>query len=133
MSMYIHNCPECMKLSRHWNKQVRKMSNSDVYTDDTYLNTQYLFVRCPYCYNIMNVNKTQIYHRHPLPSPIIKTKYHKNCQAICIRLNLMEYYQLLDSEELSLEEEKNIRSHILLLENNKRRKGYYKDYEISNT
>mgnify|MGYP003410612923 FL=1 len=59
-----------------------------------------------------------------------KLNLYRSVKAKSIELNLMEYYEILSSMNLTKEQEINIRVQILVLENNKRRDNYDEDYEV---
>ena len=138
---YIHDCPNCNNSSYSQDKSTKIFGNNKFYTDDTHLSSAYLFVRCPYCYVILDVEKTCIRRLKPPPA-INKKKFGEksiNAFAKCINLNLMEYYKLLNKQELSQEQEITVRLHIMTLENDKRRDNHstksqvlYNENEVNN-
>lgn len=124
MAWYIHKCPECSNLSRHYNKPAYVSSETDVelYSDIFY--KRFPFVRCPYCYNIMDVEQTNIFHVRSFQEIYKKKRgdpLHLESHAICTILNLMEYYEILEKMDLSKDKEIEIRKNILAFENDKRR------------
>ena len=129
---YIIKCTNCENLSFSSDKETNIFGDNQFYTDDTYLSREYIFVRCPHCYETLNIEQTQVHKIKPTPA-INKRKIGDRptlSNARCINLNLMEYYKLLNETTLSQEEEINIRSHILNLENDKRRDNSSSEYLI---
>lgn len=124
MAWYIHKCPECSNLSRHHNEPQYESSGPEVefYSDNFY--KSFPFVRCPYCYNIMDVQLTNIFHV-PSFQTVYKKKagdpIHTESKAECTLLNLMEYYDILEKMDISKDKEIEIRKNILVFENDKRR------------
>ena len=101
-------------------------------TDDSKMNYEKEFLRCPFCYEVVESNKalydsigSQIivkkYKDGDYSKADEKTRLRNTIKAKPFELNIMEYYDLLSKYNLSKEQELRIRVAILILENNKRR------------
>jgi len=139
MPSIVYKCNKCLEFSKNYENESSycRSSQEYSYTDASYLYNRKVFLRCPYCYNIMEAKESFIEskgNRVIVKKRKAGEKYKKSqlltTTAKCIELNLMEYYDLLSNHLLSEEQEINIRVHILVLENNKRRESQNKDYPV---
>lgn len=136
MPSNIYQCPKCSNHSKYNESEnfYFGLRKKDLYTDDNFIVNQKLFLRCPYCYEILDKSKTI---KDSAGHQIIRKKkkgesvhIQDTTRAKCIELNLMEYHELLFSKKLSKEQKINIRVQILVLENNKRREWHNEKYEV---
>lgn len=135
MASNIYLCPKCSQYSKN-NDQEKSiyglLQEEKLYTDDNLI-IKLIFVRCPHCYEILDKEKDLI-ESHSwqmlLTTSKSKLNLYRSVKAKSIELNLMEYYEILSSMNLTKEQEINIRVQILVLENNKRRDNYDEDYEV---
>lgn len=135
MASNIYLCPKCSQYSKN-NDQEKSIHGSlleeNLYTDDNLI-AKLIFIRCPHCYEILDKEKDLI-ESHSwqmlLTTSKSKLNLYRSVKAKSIELNLMEYYEILSSMNLTKEQEINIRVQILVLENNKRRDNYDEDYEV---
>lgn len=135
MASNIYLCPECSQYSKN-NDQEKSiyglLQEEKLYTDDNLI-IKLIFVRCPHCYEILDKEQDLI-ESHSwqmlLTTSKSKLNLYRSVKAQSIELNLMEYYEILSSMNLTKEQEINIRVQILVLENNKRRNNYNKDYDV---
>ena len=135
MAKNIYLCPKCSQYSKN-NDQEKSIRGSllekNLYTDDNLI-AKLIFIRCPHCYEILDKEKDLI-ESHSwqmlLTTSKSKLNLYRSVKAQSIELNLMEYYEILSSMNLTKEQEINIRVQILVLENNKRRDNYDEDYEV---
>ncbi len=135
MAKNIYLCPKCSQYSKN-NDQEKSIRGSlleeNLYTDDNLI-AKLIFIRCPHCYEILNKEEDLI-ESHSVQKLLTTSKsklnLYRSVKAKSIELNLMEYYEILSSMNLTKEQEINIRVQILVLENNKRRDNYDEDYEV---
>lgn len=135
MAKNVYLCPKCSQYSKN-NDQEKSIRGSllekNLYTDDNLI-AKLIFIRCPHCYEILDKEKDLI-ESHSwqmlLTTSKSKLNLYRSVKAKSIELNLMEYYEILSSMNLTKEQEINIRVQILVLENNKRRDNYDEDYEV---
>ena len=135
MAKNIYLCPKCSQYSKN-NDQEKSIRGSlleeNLYTDDNLI-AKLIFIRCPLCYEILNKEEDLI-ESHSVQKLLTTSKsklnLYRSVKAKSIELNLMEYYEILSSMNLTKEQEINIRVQILVLENNKRRDNYDEDYEV---
>mgnify|MGYP003451841292 FL=1 len=135
MAKNIYLCPKCSQYSKN-NDQEKSIRGSlleeNLYTDDNLI-AKLIFIRCPHCYEILNKEEDLI-ESHSVQKLLTTSKsklnLYRSVKAQSIELNLMEYYEILSSMNLTKEQEINIRVQILVLENNKRRDNYDEDYEV---
>ena len=135
MAKNIYLCPKCSQYSKN-NDQEKSIRGSlleeNLYTDDNLI-AKLIFIRCPHCYEILNKEEDLI-ESHSVQKLLTTSKsklnLYRSVKAKSIELNLMEYYEILSSMNLTKEQEINIRVQILVLENNKRRNNYNKDYDV---
>ena len=135
MASNIYLCPECSQYSKN-NDQEKSiyglLQEEKLYTDDNLI-IKLIFVKCPHCYEILDKEQDLI-ESHSwqmlLTTSKSKLNLYRSVKAKSIELNLMEYYEILSSMNLTKEQEINIRVQILVLENNKRRNNYNKDYDV---
>ncbi len=135
MASNIYLCPECSQYSKN-NDQEKSiyglLQEEKLYTDDNLI-IKLIFVKCPHCYEILDKEQDLI-ESHSwqmlLTTSKSKLNLYRSVKAQSIELNLMEYYEILSSMNLTKEQEINIRVQILVLENNKRRNNYNKDYDV---
>jgi len=139
----IYKCTKCSEYSRFTEDgYYYGLLKDKLFTDDSYITNRKIFFRCPYCYSIMDKEKEfftsqswqQIVLRRKKDEDdetfLERKRVLKVIRAKPIRLNLMEYYDLLSINSLSKEQELNIRVQILVLENDKRREWQNDDYEV---
>ena len=135
MAKNIYLCPKCSQYSKN-NDQEKSIRGSlleeNLYTDDNLI-AKLIFIRCPHCYEILNKEEDLI-ESHSVQKLLTTSKsklnLYRSVKAKSIELNLMEYYEILSSMNLTKEQEINIRVQILVLENNKRRDNYDEDYGV---
>lgn len=135
MAKNVYLCPKCSQYSKN-NDQEKSIRGSlleeNLYTDDNLI-AKLIFIRCPHCYEILNKEEDLI-ESHSVQKLLTTSKsklnLYRSVKAKSIELNLMEYYEILSSMNLTKEQEINIRVQILVLENNKRRDNYDEDYEV---
>lgn len=135
MASNIYLCPKCSQYSKNndQEKSIRGLLQEEkLYTDDNLI-AKLIFIRCPHCYEILDKEKDLI-ESHSwqmlLTTSKSKLNLYRSVKAKSIELNLMEYYEILSSMNLTKEQEINIRVQILVLENNKRRDNYDEDYVV---
>lgn len=138
MRNQIHQCSKCSEFLKYTEESFYYFGllRDKLYTDDTYYSEKKPFLRCSYCYTILDSDKT-LKDRKPFLTIVrkgeniqYKNELQKSIGVKAIELNLVENYGILGKYNLSSEQEKSVRIQILLLENNKRRDLYDGNFEV---
>ena len=147
MPKNIYKCTNCSEYYRFDEKEHNyfDLLENKLYTDNSKISNKKEFLRCPFCYEIIQSSKAlydsisfqkivKKYKDGDYSKADEKTRLRNSIKAKPFELNLIEYYKLLSKSNLSKEQEINIRIHILILENNKRRDNInHKKYPIPYT